>query len=52
MKLECNVVEKTSKVGNPYVQLRITLSEKPRVVKDVFLEEAELAILSLNSSQE
>lgn len=48
MKLECNVVEKTSKAGTPYLVLRIQLSEKPSVTKDVFLNDAEVAILSLN----
>lgn len=50
MLLNCEIVNKTSKAGNPYVQLRIVLCESPRVVKDVFLEEAELAILKLNST--
>lgn len=48
MLLDCTIVEKTSKAGNPYIQLRIKLCEKPLVVKDVFLEDAEIAILSLN----
>lgn len=52
MLLECSIVEKTSKAGKPYVQLRITLCKKPLVVKDVFLEDAEIAILSLNQSEE
>lgn len=48
MQLECNVVQKTSKAGNPYMVLRVTLCQKPLVQKDVFIDEAELAILSLN----
>lgn len=52
MKLECEVVQKTSKAGNPYLQLRIQLSENPKVFKDVFLEDAELAILTINSAKE
>jgi len=47
MLLECNVVEKTSKAGNPYLVLRVDLGNN--VKKDVFLNDAEVAILSLNS---
>lgn len=49
MLLDCKIVEKTSKAGKQYVQLRIQLCEKPLVTKDVFLEDAEIAILSLNN---
>ena len=47
MQLECNVVEKTSKAGNPYLVLRIDLGNN--VKKDVFLNDAEVAILSLQN---
>lgn len=46
MKLECNVVQKTSKAGSPYLVLRIELGSN--VNKDVFLNDAEVAILTLN----
>ena len=49
MLLECTIVEKISKKNEPYVQLRIELSKNPRVCKDVFLEDAEIAILSLQN---
>lgn len=47
MKLDCTVVEKTSKAGKPYIVLRVDLGNN--VKKDVFLNDAEVAILSLNS---
>jgi hypothetical protein len=49
MNLHCEVVEKTSKAGNPYQVLRINIGSG--VKKDVFLNDAEVAILSLTSSQ-
>lgn len=48
MQLECNVVEKISKAGSPYNVLRIDLGNG--VKKDVFLNDAEIAILSLCNS--
>ena len=48
MKLECEVVQKTSKAGNPYLVLRVNLGSN--VKKDVFLNDAEVAILTINSS--
>lgn len=50
MKLECEVVQKTSKAGAPYLVLRIDLGSN--VKKDVFLNDAEVAILSINSAKE
>lgn len=47
MLLECSVVEKTSKAGKPYLVLRVDLGNN--VKKDVFLNDAEVAILSLSS---
>lgn len=49
MQLECTVVEKTSKAGQPYMVLRVNLGNN--VKKDVFLNDAEVAILSLNAQQ-
>lgn len=48
MQLECNMVTKTSKAGNEYTVLSIVLSDSPRVVKDVFLNDAEIALLQLS----
>lgn len=49
MLLECNVVTKKSKAGNDYTVLSIQLSDAPKVVKDVFLSDAEIALLQLNN---
>ena len=49
MQLECKVVEKTSKAGNPYLVLRVELGNN--VKKDVFLNDAEVAILSLQNKE-
>lgn len=48
MLLECNTVTKKSKAGNDYTVLSIVLSEQPKVVKDVFLTDAEIALLQLS----
>lgn len=48
MTLNCEVVQKTSKAGNPYLVLRVDLGSN--VKKDVFLSDAEVALLTLNSS--
>lgn len=48
MKLDCEVVQKTSKAGNPYLVLRVDLGSN--VKKDVFLNDAEVAILTIHSS--
>lgn len=48
MTLNCEVVQKTSKSGNPYLVLRVDLGSN--VKKDVFLSDAEVALLTLNSS--
>lgn len=50
MKLDCEVVQKTSKAGNPYLVLRVDLGSN--VKKDVFLSDAEVALLTIISSQE
>lgn len=50
MLLNCDIVQKTSKTGNPYRVLRVTLSEKPPVSKDVFVTDAEIAILSMSQN--
>lgn len=47
MLLDCNLVTKKSKAGNDYTVLSIVLSEQPKVVKDVFLSDAEIALLQL-----
>ena len=47
MPLKWTVVEKTSKQGNPNTVLRVELGNN--VKKDVFLNDAEIAILQLNS---
>lgn len=49
MKLECNLVNKVSKAGNPYTSLRIQLLESPPVFKDVFVTDSEIALLQLNT---
>ena len=49
MQLECNIVTKKSKAGNDYTVLSVVLSQSPKVTKDVFLTDAEIAILQLNS---
>ena len=49
MQLECTINTKTSKAGNPYTVLSVVLSHQPLVVKDVFLNDAEIAILQLNN---
>lgn len=49
MLLECNMVTKKSKAGNDYTVLSIQLSESPKVTKDVFLSDAEIALLQLNN---
>lgn len=50
MQLNCEIVQKTSKAGNPYRVLRVQLSEKPPVTKDVFIDDAEIAILSMSQN--
>lgn len=49
MQLECNMVTKQSKAGNDYTVLSIVLSQSPKVVKDVFLTDAEIALIQLNN---
>lgn len=49
MQLECNMVTKKSKAGNDYTVLSVVLSESPKVTKDVFLSDAEIALLQLNN---
>lgn len=49
MQLECNMITKVSQKGNNYTVLSIVLSQSPKVVKDVFLTDAEIALLQLNS---
>ena len=49
MQLECNMVTKKSKAGNDYTVLAVVLSQSPLVVKDVFLSDAEIALLQLNN---
>lgn len=49
MLLECNMVTKKSKAGNDYTVLTVQLSEQPKVTKDVFLSDAEIALLQLNN---
>lgn len=49
MQLECNMVTKKSKAGNDYTVLSILLSQLPPVTKDVFLTDAEIALLQLNN---
>lgn len=49
MQLECNMETKKSKAGNDYTVLSIVLSTSPKVVKDVFLTDAEIALLQLNN---
>lgn len=43
------VVEKTSKSGNPYVAIEVYITDK--VKKLVFLTQAEVALLKMNSNQ-
>ena len=50
MRLECTIVEKISKAGSPYQVLRIDLGQG--VKKDFFLNDAEFAILKLNSENQ
>lgn len=49
MKLECEVVSKTSKAGNPYNVLRVVICESPKVVKDFYLEDSDVALLQLTN---
>lgn len=49
MQLECNMETKKSKAGNDYTVLSIVLSQSPKVKKDVFLNDAEIALLQLNN---
>lgn len=48
MQLECNMVTKTSKSGNPYTVLQVQISQSPPVYVECFLRDAEIAILQLN----
>lgn len=43
MKVNCEVVEKTSKLGNKYVALEVEIS--PNYKKVIFLSKAELELL-------
>lgn len=49
MQFEGNMITKKSKAGNDYTVLSIVLSQSPKVTKDVFLTDAEIALLQLNS---
>lgn len=48
--MKCEIVEKTSKAGNKYKVLQIHLT--PNYSKDVFLEEAELQLITLYVQQQ
>lgn len=49
MLLDCEMVTKKSKAGNDYTVLEVQLSENPPVKKDVFLTDAEIALIKLNN---
>ncbi len=48
--MKCEIVEKTSKAGNKYKVLQIHLT--PGYKKDVFLEDAELELITLYAQQQ
>ena len=48
MLLDCKIIERTSKAGNPYVVLQIDIGLGCK--KDVFLNDSEKAILALQQT--
>jgi len=49
MLLECNIVQKTSKAGNPYNVLQVEILDKPRVCVECFLNDSDIALLQLKN---